>query len=1051
MPSRGRPCLYPITAEKNTARAICRKQYKTNPLPPPLLNTQLEHSFIIWNPAEGPVADPPITQTTDIFTDLHQTILGNDVAALLDYTSDSSTSVDPGIEDNTAEVDNMDLERDSNTDGDEPPPSGILAATNTEAPRPTCIQVACPAAILAQELVQQLIQHHGCRNHHQSDLSCKSTESGILTTMPLLSLIRGVESTYTGDGKPSELVGVQKEQYPPPPDHAFQIQFDIDSAGRFTSSLAVTRQRLHWTVVWPPVSNLISSLYLAPVPSQQPLHQILYLPLGRLHGMEAIEENLTDEVFLPALYITYPESVLQYLPASAPEHLHALWEQVQALLLLISKNLKNWIHNRTWISTQSKFFGAWSEAVNMAYLTEDFYNIGKEIILPGRSHYFNTEPEEPAVFLTWQRCCLEGFSHWLWDVVDWIDQPPEPQTVSYHRHKGGEGSRPENHDLLSRNSNKPESPLQKKRSWREKIYPILLTWAIGSLTMEPSRKSSLRRLGYLYSQYYNSGKAIFTAGSQYVFRNSGLETLALNPGLVQTWEYIGHAVSHSPLALLRVYCHTKHRCHVILTDCCNCMYGIRKEYRITGTLLVALNKHMQSLGITSQVLTTGLILDWLCWNINKFCLGFKMVYSLQPRTLVHWEHIRVIMMFLQCLLYIYSGQGAHPRRCNGLWLDHRVQPLVEGSDQERVDEGLDMEQVLYFYRYVWLPEHKIDWASMMFRLPYRAHMVFNTPYLLTAYHSQYCELDFSCSALLLQLLVDLCLQVFRKDVFKALDRGARIQHINVLFACLWGWEGDRNNDNWKCQYWENKPYRVLACQCFKSIAHVYGLQQAREWQLSGYSRVASFYRNLLDKISNHTLPAGPQRVVIQLQEMPALPVSGWQRSEQPMPLNIILSGILTDLDEYLAVLPESVNTESTLAIPFPMISVIDRPIHHHVLAEAPEQKKLPAELQQVSYLTVPRLKRADIAHSRLSSSSIRFPEQRAVRKHRIHKAKLQDMQHLVNSFYKEKEHILQLCKKSISHGLWDKDIIPEYQIMYIHQQQVCFLLTQISKQVLEEV
>ncbi|KAE8384314.1 hypothetical protein BDV23DRAFT_167098, partial [Aspergillus alliaceus] len=82
--------------------------------------------------------------------------------------------------------------------------------------------------------------------------------------------------------------------------------------------------------------------------------------------------------------------------------------------------------------------------------------------------------------------------------------------------------------------------------------------AIGSLMMEPSRKSSLRRLGYLYSQHYNSGKAIFAAGSQYIFGNSGLETLVLDPGLIRTWEHVGRAVSYSPLALLRVYCHTKH-------------------------------------------------------------------------------------------------------------------------------------------------------------------------------------------------------------------------------------------------------------------------------------------------------------------------------------------------------------------------------------------------------------------------------------------------------------------------------------------------------------
>ncbi|KAB8226785.1 uncharacterized protein BDW43DRAFT_317576, partial [Aspergillus alliaceus] len=321
------------------------------------------------------------------------------------------------------------------------------------------------------------------------------------------------------------------------------------------------------------------------------------------------------------------------------------------------------------------------------------------------------------------------------------------------------------------------------------------------------------------------------------------------------------------------------------------------------------------------------------------------------------------------------------------------------------------------------------------------------------------------------------------------------------------------------------------------IAHVYGLRQAREWRvtlrhtfirthwvlpypsdrsfwsrssgtpgrnklqtwLSGHPGIASFYRDTPDKISDRTPPAGPQRVVISPQEVPALPVSGWQRSEQPMPLDVALPGIPTDLDEYLAALPEPVDTESTAAIPFPVIGVMDGPIHRHVLAEAPERKELrhyltrnnttinhihndprwlrkhlqhylqalaAAELQQASYLTVPRLKRADIAHSKPPSSPNRLPEvleedsdeeslkykqQRAVRKHRIHKAKLQDVQRLVNSFYKEKEHMLQLREKSMSHGPWDEEVVPEYRIMRARQRQVCSLLTRISKQVLEEV
>src|SRR5699024_6861207 len=116
------------------------------------------------------------------------------------------------------------------------------------------------------------------------------------------------------------------------------------------------------------------------------------------------------------------------------------------------------------------------------------------------------------------------------------------------------------------------------------------------------------------------------------------------------------------------------------------------------------------------------------------------------------------------------------------------------------------------------------------------------------------------SALLLRLLADLVLRVFRKDVFVALTGGKTRQPLNpkqvaiarkgdipltetgvsrvflhsdcsndlqfltrarlrvtsaeVLFAWLWGWDGDGSDGDWPRRHWESKPYRVLFRQAF---------------------------------------------------------------------------------------------------------------------------------------------------------------------------------------------------------------------------------------------
>ncbi|EEU33733.1 uncharacterized protein NECHADRAFT_56178, partial [Fusarium vanettenii 77-13-4] len=43
------------------------------------------------------------------------------------------------------------------------------------------------------------------------------------------------------------------------------------------------------------------------------------------------------------------------------------------------------------------------------------------------------------------------------------------------------------------------------------------------------------------------------------------------------------------------------------------------------------------------------------WNINKFCLGFEIVYSFQDPHFMTWEHTRIMLIFLRYLQFSYTG------------------------------------------------------------------------------------------------------------------------------------------------------------------------------------------------------------------------------------------------------------------------------------------------------------------------------------------------------------------------------------------------------------
>ncbi|GMG17517.1 unnamed protein product [Aspergillus oryzae] len=371
------------------------------------------------------------------------------------------------------------------------------------------------------------------------------------------------------------------------------------------------------------------------------------------------------------------------------------------------------------------------------------------------------------------------------------------------------------------------------------------------------------------------------------------------------------------------------------------------------------------------------------------------------------------------------------------------------------------------------------------------------------------------------------------DDFRFVEsRSAKVHHIEVLFAWLWGWQGDGNNGDCNRTHWEKKPYRTYMRQCFDTIAQVYGLRQAREWRTtlqrtfirthwvlpypsdrSFWSRATgtpggnrfqtwlSVHPGLVEyyRATEPTDPAVRQSVVITPQDVPYLPVSGWQRAQSPMPLDIALPPIPTDLDAYLAAVADPAGPDTDLDIPLPAIGVLDGPIQQYILDHTPEKRILrsyqreettavssihsdskwliahlenqvrvlrDAYLQRQRDLSIPFWRRVDsespqylftapakVLEEDSDSENIRNKRTRAEKKHCRYEKDLRDTHRLVQEFMDLRQE-MKIIKKTIpgavSPAESKQELVKKHKVVHERANQIRKKLVVISKRVIEE-
>jgi hypothetical protein len=322
-----------------------------------------------------------------------------------------------------------------------------------------------------------------------------------------------------------------------------------------------------------------------------------------------------------------------------PDALPLIWASIQEMIeraglqrfldltiLVQGKNLKTLTKADTWDGMMQQFSQHWDNAIDGSHLSDHSYvDIGKETCPNGLSRVGGVgllasrlrSEWDPRLnllapqTLLWRRCCLDSYA-------DWIGQ-----------------------------QDPPESPRPKQQ-----FYPISLLHDSGSLTLETHRTSPQRQGGLLYTQLYSSVKEVFAAGDVYPFSIPSLETLALDPQLRKTWQYVGGGLSHDPIALMRAYLNMKQRCHAALQGSYMKVFGLREEHRVSFRLFYAIDQELRERklhqsrlpGVSSDVepfysLPTSTLLFWFHWNINKFCVGFESILWLLLATPNMASHI----------------------------------------------------------------------------------------------------------------------------------------------------------------------------------------------------------------------------------------------------------------------------------------------------------------------------------------------------------------------------------------------------------------------------
>lgn len=232
--------------------------------------------------------------------------------------------------------------------------------------------------------------------------------------------------------------------------------------------------------------------------------------------------------------------------------------------------------------------------------------------------------------------------------------------------------------------------------------------------------------GLIYSQFYSNIKAPFDAAKTYPFTNTQLESLALDPGYVETLQGVGKAKSFSYKTCMDSYEHSKERCHIAIRDSSKKSFGVREEHRVSLAALTTIREKMMQRTLQQSALQQSTTAQpsveeqrplpyyrvlssdtfaFLKAQINRFCWLFDHIQSgLGP--IYSLSETVVMITALRSVQFAYGGQllSKEAFLMKDSWYNQH------DAGQQHV-EGLGLQETIAEYGFGWI-KPKFDWEAV---------------------------------------------------------------------------------------------------------------------------------------------------------------------------------------------------------------------------------------------------------------------------------------------------------------------------------------------------
>jgi hypothetical protein len=564
----------------------------------------------------------------------------------------------------------------------------------------------------------------------------------------------------------------------------------------------------------------IPHLYLGSVAGIHDCSVYLFFP--RLYAKDAAFESLTEQqmhrftdyVMLDSISQHLPDATMQHLPpgfqasqfnaaAHANEmrtgvhdstsrtnhayliqsrYLEAIWDSIRrrltqpnfseysdAFLCVMSKGHKLQFQGQdSFLNVIQKFYDKIGTMFDYTFLRHDdlYLDIAIEICPTASSS--TAGAEGGAQVYLWKRCCLENSLEALYE-----DERVESTGTT-------------------------------------QFYNVKFLSQACNLTHVPPKKSRIFQGGLRYLQCYAVEKEISDAGTVYPFSNANLAELCLDPLI---WSTAASAArwtgKKSRERLVDSYCQSKRRVRCAYRDSRTKSFGVRTEYRITSTLLLAILDLYQEQTVVDPSLSvlphwdqtpsfvwaidTPRYVDFVLGNIHKMCATIEAITLSSPKEGIRQGQSYLLYSLFQCLRFFFS-RSALPLQPT-LWYDRRA-----ATAERKTRCGLGFEATLPQTGYCWfLPV--VDWERLQLRDEIAPHFVVNPRDILgvnwktrearnAAWKLDDLLEDLPAAAkrparqaAILRLLCHLCFRQFRQDVLQLLGKESFL-NASEMQSCI---------------------------------------------------------------------------------------------------------------------------------------------------------------------------------------------------------------------------------------------------------------------------